>query len=196
MRHVTILLLLFAILGANAQVLQLSDVDSAPVFAKGKMASADFLRLYLTYPQDEYNEGIEGNVILKYTVTAEGEIKNISFQQRLSPALDKEAIRVALLFPFYTPAQKDGKPVAVKIQFTIPFSLKSNKVAENKAPKIITNKSNEPKNPLYVIDDKVIQDNVNINPDEIKKIRIVKGQKAVDLYGNRAKDGIIMIETK
>lgn len=193
------LLTLVMALGLQAQVYQLPEVDTAPTFAKGKMTSDDFLRLYLNYPEAEYNSGTQGTVGLMYTVDAFGMVTDVVVKTSLTPALDKEALRVASLFPFYTPATKAGANVAVNIQFPVHFYLDKAKVVASTptaaAPTVVSN-SNEPKNPLYVVDGKVLEENANIDPADIKKIRVVKGQKGVDLYGNRAKDGLILIETK
>src|SRR5690606_21913452 len=36
----------------------------------------------------------------------------------------------------------------------------------------------------------------SINPDDIESMNVLKGAAAADLYGSRAKDGVIMITTK
>lgn len=196
MKTSAILLTLFMALSLQAQVYQLPEVDKAPVFAKGKMTSAEFLKYYQQYPQNEHDAGVQGTVTLAYTVDSTGMVMNPKVTQSVSPGLDQEAMRLASLIPFYSPAQKAGQDVAVKTQLQIPFVLNKGKITSiaNTAP--VVAQSNEPKNPLYVVNDKILQENANINPDDIKKIRIIKGQKAIELYGQRAKDGIIMIETK
>ncbi len=195
MKTSTLLLTLLLALGLQAQVYQLPEVDKAPVFAKGKMNSAEFLKYYQQYPKAEHDAGVQGTVIIEYTVDSTGMVINPKVKNGVSTALDQEALRLASLMPFYSPAQKGGQDVAVKLQFQVPFVLNGSKVvATNPTPVMTTN--NEVKNPLYVVNDKILQENSNINPEDIKKIRVVKGQKAIDLYGMRAKDGLIMIETK
>ena len=53
--------------------------------------------------------------------------------------------------------------------------------------------------PLIVVDDKVVENNFNINtidPNAIKSIQVYKGSKATDLYGDKAKMGVLIISTK
>lgn len=191
-----LLTLLFAV-SVQAQVYQLAEVDSAPVFAKGKITSDKFMTYYLQYPQSDYDQGIEGTVTLEYVVDATGMVGDISVKNGLTPSLDAEAKRVTSLFPFYTPAKKGGSDVAVHLLFPVEFKLNGSKVVANtNAEVVIADNDNKPKNPLYVVNDKILQEDENINPSDIKKIRVVKGQKAIDLYGLRAKDGLILIETK
>lgn len=188
--------LLFAF-GIQAQVYQLAEVDVAPVFAKGKMTPDKFMSYYLQYPESDYNQGVAGTVTLEYIVDSTGMVGDINVRNGLSPTLDAEAKRLASLFPFYTPALKDGKEVAVKMLFPVVFELDESKVVANTNPVVtIAPDDQNPKNPLYVVNDKVLQQDENINPADIKKIRIIKGQKAIDLYGMRAKDGLILIETE
>jgi len=52
-----------------------------------------------------------------------------------------------------------------------------------------------PKNVLYVIDGLVSNSN-NVAPNKIKKIVVLKGKKATDIYGDKAKEGAILITTK
>jgi hypothetical protein len=54
------------------------------------------------------------------------------------------------------------------------------------------------KKPLFFVDGKEVKDGKldDINPDSIKNINILKGKVAIDKYGDKAKDGVILIETK
>lgn len=197
MKALTILLSLFIATQLQAQVYELSQVETAPVFAKGKMSSDEFMKYYLNYPQSEYDKGAEGTVTLEYTVDNTGMVSEVKVVNSVSPELDKEALRIASLFPFYTPATLNGNDVSARLRFPVVFKIdESSKVVSNKTPKVTLENNNEEKNPLFVVNDKVLQEDANINPSDIKTIRIVKGQKAVDLYGKRAKDGLILIETK
>jgi len=197
MKSSVLLLALLMTFSLQAQVYQLSEVDQAPVFAKGKMSKAEFLKYYLQYPQSAHDAGVEGTVVLEYTVDSTGMVLSPKVARSVSSALDEEALRLASLIPFYTPAQKAGQNVAVKLQFQVPFVLNEGQlVSTPNASTVTSTDSDAPKNPLYVVNDKVLEENANINPDDIKKIRIVKGKKAIELYGERAKDGVILIETK
>lgn len=52
-------------------------------------------------------------------------------------------------------------------------------------------------NPLYVLNDAVYKGEINdIDPENIHSISVIKGQKAVDKYGEEASDGVVEIITK
>lgn len=54
------------------------------------------------------------------------------------------------------------------------------------------------KKPLFFVDGKEVKDGNldDIDPDSIKNINILKGKAATKKYGDKAKDGVILIETK
>lgn len=60
------------------------------------------------------------------------------------------------------------------------------------------NSLNQSNAPLYVIDGFPMEDNLNldINPDDIESINILKDASATAVYGARAANGVVIIETK
>jgi len=53
-------------------------------------------------------------------------------------------------------------------------------------------------NPLYIVNKTFIskEEMTNINPDDIKSINVIKGDKAVGLYGEKGKNGVVAITMK
>ena len=185
---------LFMMIALHAKVYQLSEVEVAPVFAKGKMTQNDFVKYYLQYPISERGANVQGNVLIEYVVDSTGMLTDPVVKKNVNPALDKEALRVVELMPFFAPAKINGSPVAVKMQIEIPFVIIDSDSELSNISALEEKKTK--KNPLYVVDSKILQSDANIDPESIKEIRIIKGEKAIELYGERARDGIIMIETK
>ena len=51
--------------------------------------------------------------------------------------------------------------------------------------------------PLYVIDGVISNHGtIGLDPNDIQSISVIKGIKATDLYGEKGKDGVILIITK
>ncbi|WP_258100705.1 SusC/RagA family TonB-linked outer membrane protein [Marinoscillum pacificum] len=50
--------------------------------------------------------------------------------------------------------------------------------------------------PLYVLDGIVVQDPSSINMDNIANLNVLKGANAAALYGNRARDGVVILTSK
>lgn len=53
-------------------------------------------------------------------------------------------------------------------------------------------------NPLFILDGKEIsrKEMTDIDPNTIKEVEVLKGEKAVEKYGDKAKDGVVIIITK
>jgi len=81
---------------------------------------------------------------------------------------------------------KDVKPVVVA----------SGSQPKSESVRINPNASVSHINALYVVDGKVVDNMSNILPDNIESITILKEKAAIELYGEKAKDGVVLITTK
>ena len=80
-------------------------------------------RCFGKYTDEARAAGLEGTVVLDLTVDEKGRAREISVVQGLGQGLS-EAAKRALLDCHFTPGEKDGKPVAVRIRgFKIEFVL-------------------------------------------------------------------------
>jgi protein TonB len=95
----------------------------APAFKGGNEALAEFMGVNLKYPELAKRQGVEGTVILAYTITKNGEIKDIKVVQSVNKELDNEAVRLAKTMPQWTPAMQDGKARDIKYQLPVKFEL-------------------------------------------------------------------------
>ncbi|HZD32044.1 MAG TPA: energy transducer TonB [Candidatus Angelobacter sp.] len=78
-------------------------------------------------PDPEYAERarqkkIQGCVMLAVAISAAGIVDTVKVVKPLEPGLDQKAVEAVQKWKF-TPATKDGKPVAVQIPVSVGFSL-------------------------------------------------------------------------
>ena len=68
---------------------------------------------------------IEGTVLLDCVVLADGMVGDVTVSRSLDPmlGLDQEAVKATKQWKF-RPGMKDGKPVAVRVQIELAFTLK------------------------------------------------------------------------
>jgi protein TonB len=97
-------------------------VEQMPQFPGGESALMSSISQNLTYPPVAQENGIQGKVILRFKVEADGSISNITVVRSLDPACDKEAIRLVKLLPKFIPAKQNGINVAV--WYTLPIAFK------------------------------------------------------------------------
>ena len=100
-------------------------VEEMPTFNDGDPAEEFriFIAQNLEYPESAARDSISGRVIVQFTVNYEGKVIDPVVVRRVSPALDKEAIRVVSASPAWKPGKQRGKPVNVLFTFPINFVL-------------------------------------------------------------------------
>ncbi|TXG35172.1 M56 family metallopeptidase [Seonamhaeicola maritimus] len=72
------------------------------------------------------------------------------------------------------------------------------KVKKNKSGNILFIGDEDGKEPLFIIDEKEINKDKfeNIDPDKIESVFVLKGEQAIEKYGDKGKDGVVLIKTK
>jgi TonB family protein len=99
-------------------------VDEMPMFPGGDPELLKYIGENTHYPEVAKVNNIQGKVIIKFCVTAEGKISLISVLKGVSPELDAEGIRVVQSLPAFQPGKQKGKPVPVWYMVPITFTLK------------------------------------------------------------------------
>lgn len=77
----------------------------------------------IVYPQDAQDRQVSGRVILQFTVTKEGDVKDVKVLKGIDPSLDAEAVRVVSASPKWAPGNQNNIPVAVNYIFPVIFKL-------------------------------------------------------------------------
>lgn len=98
------------------------QIDDMPVFTRGWEELMFFLRQNVNYPQDAIKQGIEGRVVVHFTISKDGSAKDINIVRSLFPSCDAEAVRVVSIMPKWVPGKLKGKPVDAI--YTLPLSFK------------------------------------------------------------------------
>lgn len=81
------------------------------------------LKRFVHYPENAIKKGIEGRVFLRFIVSEDGNLKDISIIRSVDSELDKEAVEAVKSLPEkWTPAIRDGK--AVSCWFILPVNFK------------------------------------------------------------------------
>lgn len=98
-------------------------VEDMPQFNGGDPAIEfrKYIAANLEYPEIAAENGISGRVIVQFAVNAQGRVVDARVVRSVDPALDKEAIRVVMASPPWTPGRQRGK--AVKVLFTFPINF-------------------------------------------------------------------------
>ncbi len=98
-------------------------VEQQPEFPGGIKAMYEFLGANIKYPEAAAKANVQGKVFLNFTITKEGEIRDIQILKGLGFGADQESIRVMSAMPRWKPGMQDGKPVNVKYNLPIAFQI-------------------------------------------------------------------------
>ena len=98
-------------------------VEDMPTFNGGDPAIEfrKYIASNLEYPEIAAENGISGRVIVQFAVNARGKVVDAVVVRSVDPALDKEAVRVVMASPPWSPGKQRGK--AVKVLFTFPINF-------------------------------------------------------------------------
>ena len=96
-----------------------SEVISASSGGAAKVM--EFIAGQVTYPEAAKADGVEGKVFVEFPISETGDVTNAHVIESLHPILDSAAIAAAEAMPAWTPATKDGQPIATTITLPIFF---------------------------------------------------------------------------
>ena len=181
-------------------------VEKMPEFPGGVQELLGFLSKTIKYPAEAEKAGKQGRVIATFVVRKDGSISDARVVKSVDPLLDAEALRVINAMPAWIPGTQNGKPVNVK--YTVPISFRLDGKTKEAPTAVGTFTPTEKptavgiftptENPLVIVNDKTIdfEKMKDIDPKTIDKMTVLKDKAATDLYGDKAKHGVIVITTK
>ncbi|MES2445891.1 MAG: energy transducer TonB [Bacteroidota bacterium] len=112
--------------GENA-VYNFVSLDHPPVYPGGIRELYNYMMSNIKYPALAKENKIEGNVFLSFIVEKDGTVSDVKVDKKLGYGTDEEAVRVLLSSPKWKPGSYNEKPVRVKYNIPVHFSLtKSN----------------------------------------------------------------------
>ncbi len=168
-------------------------VDKAPKFNGQPSRTNKFIEKHLTYPDEAWQKGLEGVVNVSFTITKDGHLMDVKVESGLDPLLNLEALRVVDLMTDWKPAKKDGETVHARVSVPVVFSLTRE---EKDFIATMQRMGLDEKPPLYVIDNKMVRSRIHLPSYNVESIRVLKGQSAIDQYGEEGKNGVVVITTK
>ncbi len=86
-------------------------------------AMLEYIYKTLRYPREARDYGVQGQMVVQFTVDVDGSIKDINVLIGLCQSLKDEVIRVVKSFPAWSPGYTNGKPVEVKYTLPVKFTL-------------------------------------------------------------------------
>lgn len=166
-------------------------VEYMPEYPGGMGALMKYLSENVRYPASAHKAGIQGRVTVQFIIDKDGSIKEPEVIRSVDKDLDAEAVRIVKSLPNWKPGIQKGEPVAVR--YTIPVMFRLNDSQDK-----LMIRSRNGVEPLYIIDGKEATSSVMgaIRPDAIESVSILKDDAATKTYGDKGKNGVILITLK
>lgn len=98
-------------------------VEQPPSFPGGQAALMSYLSKSVKYPQEAMEDNVQGRVIVGFIVEKDGSVSNAKIIRGVDSALDKEAIRIVMSMPKWTPGRQNGRNVRTKYNVPVNFKL-------------------------------------------------------------------------
>ena len=97
--------------------------EEMPTFQGGDLSKfRNWVQSNVKYPQIALENGIQGNVVIKFVVEKDGKLSNIQVLQSPDKTLSDAAVQVLQKSPKWKPGKQRNKPV--RVTYTLPVSFK------------------------------------------------------------------------
>ena len=204
----------------TAKVVPFAQVQKKPTFQGGDAVNfSKWVAQQLSYPAEAKKAGVEGRMMVQFTICEDGAVREVKVLRSVDPRLDAEAVRVVSSSPKWEPGEQDGKPVKVTYLFPVIFKAPQN---DSPAPTVVSFRTNGQTPAPISVTSEPMPDKIQIrgasdgvlvyvdglkapdgskalerlDPNDIDSITVLKDSSAVALYGPDAKSGVILVNTK
>ncbi|MCZ4243013.1 energy transducer TonB [Pedobacter punctiformis] len=99
------------------------SIEKQPGFPGGMPKFYSFLQKTMKYPPMAQENNVQGKVFLSFVVEKDGKLTDIQVTRGLGSGTDEEAVRVLKASPRWDPGIQNGKPVRVKFNINVNFTL-------------------------------------------------------------------------
>lgn len=99
------------------------SIEKQPEYPGGIAKFYKYLGGAIKYPPMAQENNVQGKVFLSFVVEKDGKLTDIQVTRGLGSGTDEEAIRVLKASPRWNPGIQNGKPVRVKYNINVNFTL-------------------------------------------------------------------------
>ena len=169
-------------------------VDKKPYLEGFKRDIDKYFKQYLKYPSDAFLARTEGLVYVSFVVTDTGSVGDVYISQTSNDLFNHEAIRlVKHSSGHWHPGLVDGKAVNTRMVVPVKFELTD---TDREAAEMLAAFDESAGTPLFILDKKIVAGVLEIEDYNVRSVRVIKGDKAIELYGPKAVNGVVIITSK
>ena len=195
----TLLTILFFLCFGSMMVGSLSaqkavaNVDKAAVLRGSKHDAGAYYAKRFIYPMRAIIEAHEGQAEVSLVINSLGVVESVDIVKGISPEIDEALRQLVMSTGKWKPALLNGNAVSSIQNISIGIKLTDSQRSFSESLKAYRGVE---RFPLFVLDGKLVNDYVELEPYNVKSIRVIKGEKAKAHYGNSGINGVVEIQTK
>ena len=173
-------------------------VEQMPEYPGGMAAALEYIQKNMRYPETAKKNGTQGRVTVQFIVDKEGNVTEPKVIRAVDKDLDAEAIRLIGTMPKWKPGMQKGQAVAVKYTLPVMFRLEGGEMKSSRTVEMSRRPGSLLDSALVIVDGKEVTQSIlnAINVDRIMSFSVLKDAASTAIYGERGKNGVILITLK
>ena len=173
-------------------------VEQMPEYPGGMAAALEYIQKNMRYPETAKKNGTQGRVTVQFIVDKEGNVTEPKVIRAVDKDLDAEAIRLVGTMPKWKPGMQKGQAVAVKYTLPVMFRLEGGKMKSSRTVEMSRRPGSLLDSVLVIVDGKEVTQSIlnAINVDRIMSFSVLKDAASTAIYGERGKNGVVLITLK
>jgi protein TonB len=98
-----------------------AELQHLPGFPGGKAGLSAYMSRNMKIPPSVRKRGVTGKIYVGFVIGKDGKVTDVTILRGLTPAMDKEAVRVVKNMPAWDPGYNGG--IAVKVRQSLPIKI-------------------------------------------------------------------------
>jgi len=168
-------------------------VDKLPRLKGAGKDIGQYIKKKVGYSDHYKIRGVEGDIWISFVVTALGQVTNVEIEKGIYEELDEQVKLMVSNSGKWKPGEVDKVAVSTQMRLPVRFTLSKD---ERNFARQIQSLDYSGKRPLFILDNKPVEGVIKLESFNIKSIRVIKGHKAIKLYGEDAQNGVIIMTSK
>ena len=173
-------------------------VEQMPEYPGGMAAALEYIQKNMRYPEVAKKNGTQGRVTVQFIIDKGGNVTDPKVIRAVDKDLDAEAIRLVGTMPKWKPGMQKGQAVAVKYTLPVMFRLEGGEMKSSRTVEMSRRPGSLLDSVLVIVDGKEVTQSIlnAINVDRIMSFSVLKDAASTAIYGERGKNGVILITLK
>lgn len=180
-------------------IYDLASIEIMPEYPGGIAKFYEWIGQNYRYPAAAHKAGVSGRVFMTFVVEKDGTLSDIRILKELGYGTGEAAVQMLSKSPAWKPGIQNGKPV--RVQYNLPISLQLNKENTTRVDSLESGTLDFPVGkdaPLFIVEDKEVtrEQLKEITISNVESISVLKDKSATAVYGEKGKNGVIIIKLK